>query len=182
MQNQGPGYIGIASNPAATFNRKFIGGVRIFEAFGGWETNFTDVQDTLPLVDLQMILNYSAPDNRCCIHVQTEYLVNLSMNLKLAVYVTEDSIIGYQKNNNAAIGTVPEIPNYVFMNVLRGSVNGTWGSDLSSGPVTAGTKTISSLKLIPAAGWVPEHLHIIAIVYNADNDEVLQVISEKMVP
>ncbi len=175
-------YIGITNNPAATFNRKYIGGSRIFESSGAWEATFIQAQDTVPVLDMQMIINYNEAANRACIHVQTEYLVGLDRNLKLAVYVTEDSIVGYQKNNNSGIGTTPDIANYVFMDVLRTAVNGTWGTDLSTTAIAAGTKTVSSFKLTPNAAWNDDHCHIIAIVYDADTDEILQAVEEKMTP
>jgi hypothetical protein len=173
---------GITSNPAATFNRKYIGGARIFEAASAWEATFLQAQDTLPLVDMQMIVNYNASLNRACIHVETEYLADINRNLMLAIYVTEDSIIGFQKNNNTAVGTTPDISNYVFMHVLRGAVNGVWGTTLSNTAIATGTKTISSFKLIPNALWVGKNCHLVAIVYDADTEEILQVVSEKMIP
>jgi hypothetical protein len=174
--------MGITNNPAAIFNRKYIGGARIFESATAWESTFLQVQDTVPLVDMQMILNYNSAANRCCIHIQTEFLVDISRPLKIAVYVTEDSIIGYQKNNNIAVGTTPDIANYVFMNVMRGAVNDTWGTNLGNTADVAGTKTVSSFMLTPNALWVADHCHIVAVVYDADTDEILQAVSEKMTP
>lgn len=175
-------FIGIQDNPAATFNRKFIGGNRIFLAPTSWESTFVDVQDTTPVLDMQMITQYNASENKVCVHVQTEYLVNLSANLKIAIYVAEDSIVGYQKNNDAIAGPIPEIPDYVFMHVLRGAVNGTWGAALSNTLTTAGTKKVSSYSYALNPAWVPKHCHLVAIVYNADTDEILQAVEAPVIP
>lgn len=173
-------YFGITNNPAAIFNRKYINGSRIFEASTAWEATFIDAQDTIPVLDMQIINTYTETENKVCIHVQTEYLVDLDKNLKIAVYVVEDSIVGYQKNNNAVVGVTPEIPDYVFMHVLRRSVNDTWGSDLSSGEIAAGTKKISSFKFILDSSWDHDNCHIIAVVYDADTDEILMSAEEKV--
>lgn len=173
---------GITNNPAAMFNRKSISGVNIFEAYPTWEATFLDVQDTVPTIDIQMIINYNSSESKACIHVQTEYLVDVDRPLKLALYVTEDSIHGYQKNNNSGIGPTPDIPNYVFMNVLRGSVNGTWGSDLNTGDVEADSNMVSSFKLILNANWVAKNCHIVAVVYDPSTDEIWQAAEEKIVP
>lgn len=174
--------MGITNNPAAVFNRKFISGTRIFESFTGWESTFVQVQDTVPLIDMQMIVNYNATVDKYGIHIQTQQLVDIDRALKIAVYVTEDSIVGYQRNMDAPAGPTPEITNYVFMNVMRGSVNGTWGSNLGNAAVTAGTKTISSFTFAPPALWVRDHCHIVAVVYDAETDEILQAVEQKMTP
>jgi len=173
---------GIAGNPAATFNRKYVGGSRVFEAYTAWETTFVQVQDTVPVLDMQMITNFNSSTNKVCVHVQTEYLVDLSSPLKIAMYVTEDSIIGYQKNNNSLIGTTPDIVDYVFMDVLRGAINGAWGTDLSTTAVIAETKKVTSFSYTLNSGWVADHCHVIAVVYNADTYEILQVVEGEVTP
>jgi hypothetical protein len=172
-------HFGITNNPAAMFNRKYIGGARIFEAYSGWETDFLQVQDTIPVLDMQIINDFTESESKVCIHIQTEYLTDMDRHLKLAVYVTEDSIIGYQDNNNIALGPNP-IPDYVFMHVLRGAVNSTWGDDLSTTEITAGTKLISNFKLILDSGWDHDNCHIVAFVYDADTEEILQAAEEKV--
>jgi hypothetical protein len=107
--------------------------------------------------------------------VQTEYIVNTSRNLKIAIYITQDSIYGYQKNNNSSYGSVPDIANYTFMHVLRGSVNGTWGTILSTGSVAAGTKKIVSYKTFLDPAWEDDLCNIVAVVYDSDTYEIVQV-------
>lgn len=154
----------------------------IFESPAAWETTFIDAQDTVPVLDMQIINNYDAVDKKVCIHVQTEYLVDMDRNLNIAVYITEDSIVGYQRNNNASVGTTPEITDYVFMHVLRGAVNSTWGAVLSNSLVTAGTKTITSYLKHLDPLWIPQHCHVVALVYDVDTDEILQAAEMKITP
>ena len=64
-------------------------------------------------------------------------------DLKLVLVVTEDSIVARQKDYSPpATATLvvngDEIPNYLFMHVLRSDVNGTWGDVLKEGPVANG--------------------------------------------
>jgi len=101
--------------------------------------------------------------------------VNTNRNLKIAIYITQDSIYGYQKNNNSSYGSVPDITNYTFMHVLRGSVNGTWGAILSTGAVTAGTKKIVSYKTFLDPAWEDDLCNIVAVVYDSDTYEIVQV-------
>ena len=164
------------------FNRKKIGGSSIFTSPAAWESTFIAASDTVPVLDMQIINDFNETEQRVCIHVQTEYLADLDRHLKLAVYVTEDSIVGYQKNNNSSLGPVPDWPDYVFMHVLRGTVNGTWGEDLSTSLVTEGTKIISNYKLILNSNWEDNNCHIIAFVYDADTDQILMAAEKKLEP
>jgi hypothetical protein len=171
---------GITNNPAGIFNRKNINGTLVYEGFTNWETTFLAAVDTLPLLDMQIINNYNESQNKVCIHVQTEYLVNIDRPLKLALYIVEDSIIGTQWNNNPTIGPIPKINDYVFMNVLRGSVNGTWGNDLSTATMSAGAKIVSSYKLILNSSWNPDHCSIVAFIYYSNTGEVLAAVRGKV--
>jgi hypothetical protein len=171
-------YFGINPNPAAIFNRKSINGSLIDEAYAAWESDFLSVVDTLPVLDMQIINNYNEAEKKVCIHIQTEYLVDLDRSLKLAVYITEDSITGNQKTNVSPY----IIPNYVFMNVLRGAVNNTWGDDLSTTAITAGTKKISNYKLSLDPSWNDDQCYIVAFVYDAGSEEILMAAKEKVSP
>jgi thiol-disulfide isomerase/thioredoxin len=171
----------ITDNPAAMFNRKKIGGSSVFTSPAAWESVYL-AADTTPVLDMQMINIYSEANNKVCIHIETEFLVQMASPLRISVFVTEDSIIGCQKNNNASVGPVPDITNYVFMHVLRGAVNGTWGSVLNADPISAGTKIISSFKLILNNTWVARNCHIVAFAYNPNTDEVLQSVQAKVTP
>lgn len=97
---------------------------------------------------------------------------NLSENhtYKLLLYLVEDSVITGQKNSNPAYGTVPIIKHYVHHNVLRGTVNGTWGTVIDK-PTLEETSSLFTNYQIPNYD-VSAIYKIIAIIY--DEYEVLQ--------
>lgn len=67
---------------------------------------------------------------------------------RVCVYLIEDSIVAAQKNNNTELGPKDWL-DYVHNHVLRGSLNGTWGSSLSGGTaVTAGDTTKVQRKVL----------------------------------
>lgn len=173
-------YYGIAANPAGMFNRKEIGGQKVFTAVASWHQQVSEVLAMAPELDIQVIAYYTESNRKLCTHVQTEYLQQTTRNLKIAIYITQDSIIGYQVNSDPPWPT-PEIPNYTFMHVLRGSVNGTWGTVLSTGNVAAGTKKVVSYKTFLDPLWEDDFCNIVAIVYDSDNGEIIQVQEAKFI-
>ena len=134
-----------------------------------------------PLIDLQILTDYNPTNDLLCIHTNTSFLQTITDRaLNLSVLITEDSIIQPQKNIDPSVGATPQIMNFVHMHVLRGAVNGTWGTpvhalyDLSNAPVV---KTFSvHLTTFNALNTMkPKNCHVIAFVYDATTKEVLQV-------
>ena len=169
-------HFSITNNPAGIFNRKEIGGTTIFEDPSAWNAQIAALTAVAPEIDMQLITELDETNRKLCCHVRTEFLQAGSKNLNLALYIIEDSIVGYQKNNKPAYGTVPDITNYTFMHVLRGTINGTWGDALSTGSVAAGDFKISSYRTTLNAAWDARHCHVIAIISDSDTKEVLHVV------
>lgn len=89
---------------------------------------------------------------------------------RLLLYLVQDSVITGQKNSNPAYGSVPNITNYVHHNVLRGTVNGTWGTVVDL-PDNGQSSMLFTNYPIPNYDAEARY-NIIAIIYN--EDEVLQ--------
>lgn len=91
---------------------------------------------------------------------------------KLQVWLVEDSITAMQMMPNATVNT-----EYVHNHVLRAVVNGLWGDDFT---VNEGEWKECQLTFQPDAAWNPEHLSIVAFVY--DNEGVLQATKKRVAP
>lgn len=123
------------------------------------------------------------------VEAKVTLLTSINYHLKIAVLITEDSIVGPQKDYNPPVGDSikngDERPNYVFMHMLRGGLTGTAGDILKRGPVSAKfeiTKTYCG-NITP---WIKngnpkKNLRNVAIVvivyaedYNGSPKEVLQ--------
>lgn len=89
----------------------------------------------------------------------------------LQVWVTEDSIIAGQDYLNGVHYT-----DYVHNHVLRAAVNSTWGEDVSVSGLGDSREFHYTLPL--SAAWKPEHLSVVAFVYN--DGEVLQVTTQAL--
>jgi hypothetical protein len=99
---------------------------------------------------------------------------------KLVVYLVEDGIVSPQKNNNPAIGPSPDWLDYEHHNILRTSLNTTYGGSFSSGGTVETGKEYISQFIYPSTGtfdpeWVVANCRIIAYIYNDVTKEVVQV-------
>jgi len=96
-------------------------------------------------------------------------------NHYLAVYVVEDSVVGFQTWYNH---TPQDNEDYVHHNVLRASMNGTWGEKLSTTNIAANQVFNKHYELtIPStANWRAKKLKIVAFVYqdNGGNSKPIQ--------
>lgn len=166
---------------------------------GDWAAA-TAAEFTKPLeANLQMIIDYDDAEQKGCVHVETEYLANLSSDYYLVVYLLQDSIIDWQKNGGMGAGdpTYPlntDVSNYVHKHVFRGCVTPKLGVNVSTGSVASGTKFVNSIAFDLAAlqsnegispkpaGYAPrwnrDQFFLVAYVYDADTKEILQVIEE----
>lgn len=107
--------------------------------------------------------------------VTTDFVAGAEGNYKIIVCVTQNNIIAPQKNNDDQVGPTPVDSNYVHNHVLRGSLNGPWGENLSgSGTVEVGGKYEKTYVHTFPEDWIPEDCHVVAFVYNEESKEVLQ--------
>ena len=90
---------------------------------------------------------------------------------KLQVFITEDNITAFQKMPDGKVNN-----EYIHNHVLRDAVNGTWGEDVT---VAKDEMKSFSYHYTPQTAWKPEHLSVVAFVYN--DDGVVQVVSLPLV-
>lgn len=89
----------------------------------------------------------------------------------LAVYLTESGIIDWQKDEEAP---VQDVADYVHDHVFRTSFNGVWGELI-------GSQQSFGYGLTLDPEWQSMACHVIAIIYDASNQSVLQVVQHSLV-
>lgn len=166
--------------PTGLVNRRNFGSGPVM-AYTSWPSRVATALSAAPQMDIQLKAFYSPADSNLCVYYFVEVLENISGNFKIALYLTEDSIVKWQKDYN-------EVPNdiefYVHNHIMRKAINGvngttvTTNTDLTDGEsFIDGYSTQLNLNVLD-----PDHLHIIAFVYNADTDEIIQAEEIKMIP
>lgn len=124
-------------------------------------------------VKIRIVPEYLPGLNAITPEVYVSALENISGPLNLAVYLVEDSIVDWQKDEDF---DPMDIPDYVHNHVFRTSLNGLWGQPVgSTGGMEKGFSFEAEFSKILAAGWNVEHCAIIAFVYRDDTKEVVQV-------
>lgn len=103
--------------------------------------------------------------------VQTENLSTTASELKLQVVVTEDSIMDWQ----VWYGHTPEYePAYYHRHVLRTTLNSDFGETLYNAGVGTGEKRIRGYSVQLAPEWDLHHCSVVAFLYDANTQLVVQ--------
>lgn len=142
--------------------------------------NWGEVADQLLLEPAQALITlYNEFDNaskKLTTIVTTEFQQDLDGDYKVIVCITQDGLIAAQKNNDEEIGPTPIDSTYVHNHVLRATMNGVWGENVSStGSVAMETPYQNTYTIEFPDAWKPEDCHVVAFVYDDASKQVLQV-------
>ncbi|MPM39053.1 hypothetical protein SDC9_85684 [bioreactor metagenome] len=166
--------VDLIGNPNGTINRKEFSGSCIVGP-DDWSSKISELLLNAPDADINIVRTFNEGTSEVDLTANVDFLNNFSNPVMISAYLTEDSIVDYQKNNDPAIGTTPDIADYVHMHVLRGSINGTWGDTLSATGASAGTQLSKQFDYtVSNANWNKDHMHIVVFIYDATTLEVIQ--------
>lgn len=163
-----------AGNPNGMVNRVTFSGSKILYP-DQWENAIVSIINQKPKVLLTLKPTLNQLTRELNVRVEVKYLEQGSSNHHLAVYITEDSIVNYQTDKNA---NPTDVKDYVHNHVLRESLNGTWGDQLSTEGIKKDSVVIKEYNYtIPTTkDWRLNKLNIIAYVHDkGESYEVLQV-------
>jgi thiol-disulfide isomerase/thioredoxin len=167
-----------AGNPNGMINRKDYGGSGLIQKETKWAASVALASQDMEFCDMTLSTSYDANTRKLNTSVKTKFRRSYPNNTKLCVVFTEDSIIGAQKDYSKS----PDlIPNYVFDNMLRGSINGSWGVNLKSPPIQWNDSIIVSYPNFDLDTKLNDkHVNVVAFVYDATTREVIQVEKAKI--
>lgn len=163
--------ISVVGNPNGMVNRKAINGNHIITSTQWGDETANILSSTTPAaVKLSIETNYNAATRLLNADVTTEFKQTLTGNYKLCVYMLEDSIVNWQKDYDVS----PEdVPDYVHREVLRGSMNGTYGDVIAV--TTSGTISNLNFNYTLDSGWNENHFSLVAFLYDDATKEIIQV-------
>lgn len=118
-------------------------------------------------------LQHDPDNNTVTAEVKVAVLNPVTGDYNLTIYLTEDSVIDWQKDLEA---DPDDVPDYVHRHVLRTNLNSAWGAPVVVGQALAGdtiTLTYTNFSMNPA--WVADHCSLVAYVHNNNTYEVMQV-------
>ena len=109
--------------------------------------------------------------------MNTEINADLTSTYRLSVYLVEDHITQWQKDYDVSPS---DIPDYDHREVLRGSLNGTYGDVINA--VTEGSVNSNSYNITLDQEFDAEHCYIVAFLYDEATREIIEVEQTKVVP
>ncbi len=177
--NELESYFNPSFYPSGLVNRKAFGSNMVLN-FANWTQAVTEFSDLEPVADLTVVNSYDSATRTINAVVTTEFKKKYFYPVNITLYLTEDSIVKPQYNDNSQIGNTPYILDYTHRNVLRGSFNGTWGSPLTTQTVTAGTIKTSNHTMVLDTVWNDRQCRIVAFITDKNTKEVLQVTEKKV--
>lgn len=163
--------ISAAGNPNGMVNRKAYDGSRI-QKETKWPSSVASAVNEPLIVTLNVNSEYDTTVRALNVLVRAKFKSAYQNNVKLSVVYTEDEVIGHQLDYRKK----PElVSDYHFEHMLRGSVNGSWGEILKSGPVAANDTVQLSYKNFK----VPEEFNdrnigLVVFAFDETTKEVIQ--------
>ena len=169
------GGFGFIGNPQGTINRVSFASSTMFQFSTEWQMRVDELLTANDLkVNIQAQSNYYPSTNGMYLHVETEFLEDLSGgNYNLVVYVLENHVEDFQDSMTI------DIEEYKHHNVFRGCIDGLpWGQSIV-GEHTTGEKTYFDYSYGLPTGKTNTDYHLLIYVYDVATYEVLQVIKHE---
>lgn len=162
---------GFFGNPQGTINRIAFGGSSMFQFSTDWQARVDEVLAANDLkVNIQAQANYYPETNGMYLHVETEFLEDLTGDYNLVVYVLENEVVDFQDSASIILD------DYHHNNVFRGCMDGlAWGRTVTGSHLT-GEKTYYDYSYKFPTGQINTDYHFLIYVYDVATYEVLQVI------
>jgi hypothetical protein len=175
------GYSGfnIDQNPKGMVNRTAYKG-KISFVPSEWNGAILAAQELPKVAVMSMNNNFDSQNQTLTTRVDTKFLTDLDVTVNLTVCIIEDSIYGGQLNSVPG-DSIPIIKNFRFMHLLRGSMNGSWGEELSVSPGSGDLITKTLGFDFNGKTWVPGHCSTVAFISDAETREILHVIKAPVV-
>jgi thiol-disulfide isomerase/thioredoxin len=126
----------------------------------------------LPKAVLGMESKLDTATRKLNLKVNIKYNKQSSPDENLIVYLTQDSIVSWQKDYRL---NPSDIENYVHQHVLRASLNGTFGDQVSAAPIKVGSSVDKTFTYTIPAEFDFNHMHAVAILSDNVSKKVLQV-------
>lgn len=169
---------GVNSLPAGMVSRRPFSGSIIVGA-GNWGSAVAEIINTPAEVEVLFDnVSLNSGTNTVIMNLKVVPVVDLTGDLNLTIYLTEDSLVSAQIDNRV---NPPVVLDYLHRHVLRGNVNGSWGDAIGTGTLAAGdTITLPYTYTLPTNVLDAAHCALVAYIYRTDTYEVLQVEEHKL--
>ena len=163
-----------AGLPNGMVNMKKINGSYLL-SYSDWGSAVASVLSQPQYIEINTTADFDTTTRKLDVTVNARVLkyFDAEDGLKICVYLTEDSIVGWQKD--AENTGSEDVSDYVHRHVLRGSLNGTWGEAIDLDPNVYGDQVeykITNFQVDTAYNY--KQCYVVPFIYNAYTLEILQ--------
>ena len=159
---------GISGTPIGMVNRSGYLDKKI--DYSAWDAKISSIINNTPKVGIA--LQTELQGNMLTSKIFVKAFEQNDTLLNIQAFIIEDHIVDKQ----LWYGHNPEeIEDYEHEHVLRTSLNGNWGEELTPAPFKQNKIIEKHISYTLNSAWNTEHLSLIVIVYNSETDEILQV-------
>ncbi len=168
-QLQGDFFISNFPNGSVNFIKK-NGSILI--PYAAWGSMVANELTKSPQAEISITNSYNTTSRELTATIHTTFINALSGNYNLVVYLTEDSIVNWQKDADFN-PPVFDNPNYVHRHVFRTSFSGTYGEPVVSVPA-AGSSVDKQYSITLNSGFNEKHCAVVAFIMDASTKEIIQ--------
>lgn len=140
----------------------FLDGNAYTNSFLSWESDAAEILSE----EAEFEINLEKDEK---LNIELEFFKEIEGNFRIAAYLVENNIIGYQLHNST------HIQDYKHNFVLREQILGDLGQDLDLTQIQDGKLMISSDLPEIGEGWNVENLNIVCFVYHSETGKIYQV-------
>lgn len=159
--------------PNGLINRRQEGG-GFPQSYTAWTAQVANILAEEPDASIGIDIAYEESSRTVNVDIAVTAFNDLNSGpYNIIVCLTEDSIVDWQKDYDPAL-TDENLEHYVHMHALRTNFNGTWGDQIGTGNISAGTVLETSHSLVLDPEWVDHNCNVVAFIYQTGNKEVVQ--------
>jgi thiol-disulfide isomerase/thioredoxin len=172
-----------AGLPKGIVNRgRFGGSTLAILNSSEWEGKVSEILNQEPLgIKATLTPVYSVTSRQISLNATIRFQKGYTESLKAAVYVTEDSLVNWQKEYDPNFAPPENNPNYLHMHVLRSDMAPGSGTDIiNSESISVDKEIVTQWSTTLSPKVSAKNCHLILVVYKADTDEIVQVAEAKL--
>ncbi|MCF8230101.1 MAG: Omp28 family outer membrane lipoprotein [Bacteroidales bacterium] len=160
--------------PQGLVNRAQYAGKTVL-SINQWEPALLEQLEMEPEASITINVDYNSTNREVSVNSETIFLNDVTGEFSVCMFITEDSIVSPQVNNDPDLGPSPDWEDYVHEHVLRKAITGAWGENINPGEDIIPEEPYESKgSVVLDEDWRENHCNIVAFVYRNDTKQVIQ--------
>ncbi len=150
------------------------------QARNNWATLVSQNLHMPQKAQLDITTYFDATNHLLNLDVKTTFKTTVTGgNINLCLVITEDSIVGHQRDYapppTSVVINGDERTDYVFNHLVRGALNGAWGDLIKTSPIAVNDTVTKKYICQTVTCSRTDKVNLVAYIYNDATKEILQV-------